>query len=236
VVESCVNAVGINLNTASKHLLTYISGLGPTLAQNIVDYRDEHGSFKSRKQLMKVARMGTKAFEQSAGFLRIRDSQNPLDNTGVHPESYEVVKRMAKDNQCTVYDLTQDANLRKNIDLSKYISETVGLPTLRDIIKELEKPGLDPRGTAQTFEFADIRSIEDLEVGMILPGIINNITNFGAFVDIGIKESGLVHISQLANKFVKNPADVVSLQQKVRAKVIDIDLKRGRIQLSMKQV
>jgi len=236
VVESCVNAVGINLNTASKHLLTYVSGLGPSLAQNIVNYRSEEGTFTTRKQLMKVPRMGAKAFEQSAGFLRIRDAKNPLDNTGVHPESYPIVKQMAKDLGCTVSDLIRQPQLRKQIELKRYVTDTVGMPTLTDIMKELEKPGLDPRGTAQPFEFANIHSIEDLEVGMVVPGIVNNITNFGAFVDIGIKESGLVHISQLANKFVKNPADVVSLQQEVQVKVMEVDLKRGRVQLSMKEV
>lgn len=235
VVESCVNSVGINLNTASKHLLTYVSGLGPTLAQNIVNYRSEAGAFTSRKQLMKVARMGAKAFEQSAGFLRIRQAENPLDNTAVHPESYHIVQQMAKDLGCTVSDLIQQTALRKQIDLRQYTNDKVGLPTLNDIMQELEKPGLDPRGTARPFEFANIRTINDLNIGMLVPGIINNITNFGAFVDIGIKESGLVHISQLANKFVKNPADVVSLNQEVMVKVMEVDLKRGRIQLSMKE-
>jgi uncharacterized protein len=235
VVESCVNAVGINLNTASKHLLTYVSGLGPGLAQNIVAFRAEEGAFTTRKQLMKVPRMGAKAFEQCAGFLRIKDARNPLDNTGVHPESYPVVQQMASDLGCKVIDLIQQPQLRKQIDLRRYVSDQTGLPTLNDIMKELEKPGLDPRGTARPFEFANIRTIDDLHTGMVIPGIVNNITNFGAFVDIGIKESGLVHISQLANKFVKNPADVVSLQQEVMVKVMDIDLKRGRIQLSMKE-
>ncbi|MCO6493073.1 MAG: RNA-binding transcriptional accessory protein [Phaeodactylibacter sp.] len=236
VVESCVNSVGINVNTASKHLLTYVSGLGPALAQNIVDYRSEKGAFQARKELMKVTRMGEKAFEQSAGFLRIRDGRNPLDNTAVHPESYHIVEQMAKDQGCGVEDLIRRPELRKKVDLRKYVSGAVGLPTLTDIMKELEKPGLDPRGTARPFEFANIQSIEDLRIGMVVPGIVNNITNFGAFVDIGIKESGLVHISQLANKFVKNPADVVSLGQEVTVKVMDVDLKRGRVQLSMKEV
>lgn len=237
VVESCVNAVGINLNTASKHLLTYVSGLGPTLAQNIVNFRAENGTFNSRKQLKKVPRMGEKAFEQCAGFLRIRDAKNPLDNTAVHPESYHIVEQMAKDLNCTVQSLIDSEQMRKSIDLRRYTTDTVGLPTLKDILSELAKPGLDPRGEAKAFEFAkNINSINDLEIGMILPGIVNNITNFGAFVDIGIKESGLVHISQLANKFVKNPNDVVSLQQEVKVKVTDIDLQRKRIQLSMKDV
>lgn len=236
VVESAVNSVGINVNTASQHLLTYVSGLGPTLAKNIVAFRSENGPFQSRRQLLKVPRMGEKAFEQAAGFLRIREGKHPLDNTAVHPETYPIVEQMAKDLGCTVQDLIDQPKLRKQIDLRRYTSETVGLPTLNDIMKELEKPGLDPRGTAKTFEFANIHTINDLEIGMVVPGIVNNITNFGAFVDIGIKESGLVHISQLANKFVKNPADVVSLNQEVMVKVMDVDLKRGRVQLSMKAV
>lgn len=237
VVESCVNAVGTNLNTASKHLLTYVSGLGPTLAQNIVDYRNENGLFSSRTELKKVPRMGEKAFEQCAGFLRIREGKNPLDNTAVHPETYSIVKKMAADLGCTIEDLVKDESLRKQIDLKRYISATVGLPTLKDILSELAKPGLDPRGSARSFQFAEnIKSIEDLQIGMVIPGIINNITNFGAFVDIGIKAGGMVHISQLANKFVKNPADVVSLQQEVMVKVMDVDIARGRVQLSMKEV
>lgn len=234
VVESCVNSVGINVNTASKHLLTYVSGLGPALAQNIVDYRRENGPFTSRKELLKVPRLGDKAFEQSAGFLRIRDGRHPLDNTAVHPESYPIVEQMAKDLGVTIEDLIQRADLRKQIDLKKYVTDTTGLPTLKDIMQELAKPGLDPRGEARPFQFADIHSIDDLQEGMVVPGIVNNITNFGAFVDIGIKESGLVHISQLADRFVKNPADVVSLQQEVQVKVIKVDRERGRIQLSMK--
>lgn len=237
VVESCVNSVGTNLNTASKHLLTYVSGLGPTLAKNIVDYRDENGLFTSRAQLKKVARMGDKAFEQCAGFLRIRDGKNPLDNTAVHPETYAIVKKMAADLGCKVEDLIKDEKMRKQINLQSYITEKVGLPTLKDILAELAKPGLDPRGSAKSFQFAEnVKSIEDLQIGMVIPGIVNNITNFGAFVDIGIKAGGLVHISQLANKFVKNPADVVSLQQEVMVKVLDVDLARGRVQLSMKDV
>ena len=234
-VESCVNAVGINLNTASKHLLTYVSGLGPTLAQNIVAFRAENGAFQSRNQLKKVARMGDKAYEQCAGFLRIRAGKNPLDNTAVHPESYTIVKQMAKDLNCTVQQLIAQEQLRKQINLKNYTTDTVGLPTLKDILKELDKPGLDPRGHAKAFQFAQhISTIDDLEIGMVLPGIVNNITNFGAFVDIGIKESGLVHISQIADRFVKNPSDVVSLQQEVQVKITDIDLQRKRIQLSMK--
>lgn len=236
VVESCVNSVGININTASKHLLTYVSGLGPTLAQNIVNYRSENGPFAQRKTLMKVPRMGAKAYEQAAGFLRIREAKNPLDNTAVHPESYYIVEQMAKDLQCSVPELLQNSDLRRQIKLSPYVTESVGLPTLKDIIKELEKPGLDPRGKAKTFEFAAIKSIGELHTGMVVPGIVNNITNFGAFVDIGIKESGLVHISQLANRFVKNPNEVVKLNQKVMVKVMEVDLSRKRIQLSMKEV
>jgi len=236
VVESAVNSVGINVNTASKHLLTYVSGLGPTLAQNIVQYRAENGPFHSRRQLNKVPRMGAKAFEQCAGFLRIRDGKHPLDNTAVHPESYPVVEQMAADLGCTVQDLIEQPGLRQQIELRRYITDTVGLPTLKDIMKELEKPGLDPRGQAQSFEFANIHSIQDLQPGMVVPGIVNNITNFGAFVDIGIKESGLVHISQLANKFVKNPADVVSLNQPVQVRIMEVDTQRKRIQLSMKDV
>ena len=235
VVELCVNSVGVNLNTASKHLLTYVSGLGPSLAKNIVEYRNSNGGFSSRKELKKVPRMGEKAFEQSAGFLRIRGGKNPLDNTAVHPESYGIVARMAKDLNCTVDHLIDDKERRGQIKLPDYVTDTVGIPTLKDILKELEKPGLDPRGKAKAFEFdQNIKTIEDLKVGITLPGIINNITNFGAFVDIGIKESGLVHISNLANRFVKNPNDVVKLNQAVNVKVIDVDLKRGRVQLSIK--
>lgn len=235
-VESCVNSVGINLNTASKPLLTYVSGLGPTLAKNIIEYRTENGQFKSRSELKKVKRMGDKAFEQAAGFLRIRDAKNPLDNTAVHPESYTVVKKMAKDLSCTVDTLVKDADLRQQIDLKKYVTDTIGLPTLTDILKELEKQGLDPRGSAKAIEFSQkIKTIEDVQQGMILTGVINNITNFGAFVDIGIKQGGLIHISEMANRFIKNPSEVVSLNQEVKVKVLEVDLKRGRIQLSIKQ-
>ncbi len=236
-VESCVNNVGINLNTASKPLLTYVSGLGPTLAKNIIEYRTENGLFKSRDELKKVKRMGDKAFEQAAGFLRIREAKNPLDNTAVHPESYSVVKQMAKDLNCSVEELIKNESLRKQIDLKKYVTENIGLPTLTDILKELEKPGLDPRGSAKAVEFSKtIKTIEDVHPGMILTGVINNITNFGAFVDIGIKQGGLIHISEIANRFIKNPAEVVSLNQEVQVKVLEVDLQRGRIQLSMKQV
>lgn len=233
-VESSVNAVGINLNTASKHLLNYVSGLGPVLAQNIVDFRSENGPFSSRKTLKKVARLGDKAFEQCAGFLRIRDGKNPLDNTAVHPERYALVEKMASDLGVQVTDLIARAELRKNIQLRNYISEEVGLPTLKDILSELAKSGLDPRGEAKSFQFAEISTIDEVQEGMRLPGIVTNVTNFGAFVDIGIKENGLVHISQLANRFVKNPADVVSLNQQVQVRVIAVDRERKRIQLSMK--
>jgi Transcriptional accessory protein len=235
VVESCVNKVGVNLNTASKHLLTYVSGLGPQLAQNIVDYRAENGAFSSRKEIMKVKRMGAKAFEQCAGFLRIPNSENPLDNSAVHPESYGIVKQMAKDANCAVADLIADKNLRKQIDLNKYVTNEVGLPTLKDIMEELEKPGRDPRTAIKVFQFKEgIYKIEQLEVGMEMPGIVTNITNFGAFVDLGVKQDGLVHISQLANRFVSDPADVVQLHQHVNVKVIEVDVARKRIQLSMK--
>lgn len=233
-VESCVNAVGINLNTASKHLLTYVSGLGPTLAQNIVNHRAANGAFRSRAELKKVPRLGDKAFEQCAGFLRIREAKNPLDNTGVHPERYALVEEMAADLGCKVADLVRDKSLRERIEPKKYVRGDVGLPTLQDILKELEKPGLDPRGEAKPFEFGNVRSIEDLSPGMVLPGIVTNITNFGVFVDIGIKDSGLVHISQLANKFVKNPLDVVQLQQQVTVRVVEVDMVRRRVALSMK--
>ncbi|MBI1227931.1 MAG: S1 RNA-binding domain-containing protein [Bacteroidetes bacterium] len=235
-VESCVNSVGVNLNTASKHLLTYVSGLGPTLAQNIVKYRTENGEFESRVQLKKVARMGEKAFEQCAGFLRIRGAANPLDNSSVHPESYPIVEKMAKDMGVTVVEFVANAEVRRQIDPKKYVTETVGLPTLTDIMKELEKPGLDPRGEAKSFAFANVRTMEDLTVGMVLPGIITNVTAFGAFVDIGVKQDGLVHVSQLSNKYVKNPADVVFLSQEVNVRVVEVDLKRKRINLTMRDL
>lgn len=234
-VESCVNLVGVNVNTASKHLLTYVSGLGPTLAQNIVNYRTENGPFESRRQLLKVPRMGAKAYEQCAGFLRIPQAKNPLDNSAVHPESYPIVEQMAKDLNCTVADLIKDKELRSKIDLKKYVTDTVGLPTLTDILQELDKPGRDPRQKIQVFEFdKNVRTLDDLQEGMELPGIVTNITNFGCFVDIGIKENGLVHVSQLADRFVSNPADVVRIHQHVRVKVISIDHERKRIQLTMK--
>lgn len=236
-VESCVNLVGVNLNTASKHLLTYVSGLGPSLAQNIVDYRTENGPFASRKELLKVPRMGAKAFEQCAGFLRIPGADNPLDNSAVHPESYAIVEKMAKDMKCTVADLIKDKELRAKIDIKKYVTDTVGLPTLNDIMKELDKPGRDPRQQIQVFEFdKDVKTLDDLREGMELPGIVTNITNFGCFVDIGIKENGLVHISQLADKFVSDPTTVVSIHQHVRVKVMGIDHERKRVQLTMKGI
>lgn len=234
-VESCVNLVGVNVNTASKHLLTYVSGLGPTLAQNIVDYRTENGAFHSRKELLKVPRMGAKAFEQCAGFLRIPQADNPLDNSAVHPESYAIVEKMAKYLKCSVADLIKNKELRSQIDIKNYVTDTVGLPTLTDILQELDKPGRDPRQKIQVFEFdKNVQTIDDLREGMELPGIINNITNFGCFVDIGIKENGLVHISQLADKFVSDPTTVVSMHQHVRVRVLSIDHERKRIQLTMK--
>lgn len=234
-VESCVNLVGVNVNTASKHLLTYVSGLGPTLAQNIVDYRTENGPFESRRQLLKVPRMGAKAYEQCAGFLRIPQAKNPLDNSAVHPESYPIVEQMAKDLHCSVNDLIKDKELRNKIDLKKYITDTVGLPTLTDILQELDKPGRDPRQKIQVFEFdKNVRTLDDLQEGMELPGIVTNITNFGCFVDIGIKENGLVHVSQLADRFISDPTEVVRIHQHVRVKVMSIDRERKRIQLTMK--
>ena len=236
-VESCVNLVGVNVNTASKHLLTYISGLGPTLAQNIVNYRAEHGPFTSRKELMKVPRMGEKAFEQSAGFLRIPDGKNPLDNSAVHPESYPIVERMAKDLKCSVADLITDKALKKKLKLTDYLTDKVGMPTLLDIMEELDKPGRDPRQTIQVFAFdPTVKTIEDLKEGRVLPGIVTNITNFGCFVDVGIKENGLVHISELADRFVSDPTQVVSIHQHVKVKVLSVDLSRKRVQLSMKGI
>ena len=236
-VESCVNLVGVNVNTASKHLLTYVSGLGATLAQNIVDYRTANGPFRSRRELLKVPRMGAKAFEQSAGFLRIPHAENPLDNSAVHPESYPVVEQMAKDMGCSVAELMEDKELRSRIRTERYVTDTVGLPTLADIMQELDKPGRDPRKQIQVFEFdKGVRSMDDLKEGMELPGIVTNITNFGCFVDIGIKENGLVHISQIADRFVSDPTAIVSIHQHVRVKVLSIDRERKRIQLTMKGV
>lgn len=236
-VESCVNTVGVNLNTASQHLLTYVSGLGPTLAKNIVEYRKENGEFKSRAQLKKVPRLGPSAFEQCAGFLRIPGAKNPLDNSAVHPESYKIVEQMAEDAHCTVKDLMTDSQKRKSIDIKRYVSESVGIPTLSDIMKELEKPGRDPREKIEEFEFdPNVKTPDDLIAGMILPGIVTNITNFGAFVDIGVHQDGLVHISQLADRYITDPTQIVKLHQHVKVKVLEIDKKRNRISLTMKGV
>ena len=236
-VVSCVNRVGVNLNTASTHLLTYISGLGPQLARNIVDYRNENGPFRSRKELLKVPRLGAKAFEQAAGFLRIRGGSQPLDNSAVHPESYGIVETMAKDLKCTVAELMQSAELRSRIDISKYVTDKVGIPTLTDIMAELEKPGLDPRGPLRKFEFSsEVHEIAHVKPGMVLPGIVSNVTNFGAFVDIGVHVKGLIHISQLApGKYIKDPSQIVSLQQQVLVKVLDVDVERQRISLALEQ-
>ena len=235
-VESCVNLVGVNVNTASKELLTYISGLGPALAQNIVDYRAQNGAFSCREELKKVPRLGNKAFEQCAGFLRIPNGSNPLDNSAVHPESYSIVQHMADDLHCTIDDLMHKKSLRVQIVPENYIDDRVGLPTLRDILQELDKPGRDPRNEIKEFSFSpDIHSIEDLKEGMILPGIVTNITNFGCFVDIGLKENGLVHISELSDSFVNDPSTIVSLHQHIQVRVLHVDLTRKRIQLSMKQ-
>lgn len=234
VVESCVNFVGVELNTASKELLSYISGVGNVLAKNIVEYRNKNGAFKSREELKKVPRFGEKAFEQAAGFLRIHNAQNPLDSSAVHPESYHIVEKMAIDQHCHIADLMQQEELRKQIDLKKYISAKVGMPTLQDIMQELAKPGRDPRNHFENFEFNEnIHTINDLTIGMVVPGIVTNITNFGCFVDIGVHQDGLVHISRLANKYVTNPNDVVKLRQKVMVKVEEIDIPRKRISLSM---
>lgn len=233
-VENAVNKVGVNLNTASKHLLTYISGLGPQLAQNIVDYRTENGPFKNRKQLLKVAKMGAKTFEQSAGFLRIPDAENPLDNSAVHPESYHVVELMARDLNTNVESLVRNKDLIAKVEKEKYVTDKIGLPTLTDILLELEKPGRDPRSSVKVFEFdAGIKTIQDLKTGMELPGIVTNVTNFGAFVDIGVKENGLIHVSQMADRYISNPAEVVSLHQHVKVRVLEVDLQRKRIQLKL---
>ena len=237
VVESCVNSVGVDLNTASQHLLTYVSGLGATLAKNIVDYRREHGAFTSRAQLLKVPRLGPSAYQQCAGFLRIRDAKNPLDNSAVHPESYTLVERMAKDQGCTVAQLIADKQKREGINLPQYVTDQVGMPTLTDIMSELEKPGRDPRQQLEAFEFdKNVQSIDDLVEGMVLPGIVTNITNFGAFVDIGVHQDGLVHISQMANRRINHPLDIVKLHQHVTVRVIEIDTRRHRISLSMKGI
>ncbi|MCT4600108.1 MAG: RNA-binding transcriptional accessory protein [Marinifilaceae bacterium] len=237
VVVNCVNKVGVNLNTASKHLLTYISGLGPVLANNIVEYRQANGAFKKREDLLKVKRLGNKAYEQAVGFLRVSDSINPLENTGVHPESYSIVERMLKDLSLNISDILGNKDICDKIDPEKYINKDFGLPTIKDIIKELEKPGIDPRTVAKILKFDErIRNFEDVEIGMILPGIVTNITNFGAFVDIGTKPNGLVHISQITDRFISSPNEVLKLHQHVKVKVIDIDINRKRIQLSMKEI
>ncbi|WP_346859303.1 Tex family protein [uncultured Draconibacterium sp.] len=237
VVELSVNSVGVNLNTASKHLLTYISGLGPQLAENITNYRKENGMFESREALKKVPRMGPKAFEQAAGFLRIPEAVNPLDNSGVHPESYKIVKQIAKDLKCTLADLIRNEELVSKIDFQKYVTAEIGLPTLNDIKAELLKPGRDPRKPIKVFEFADgIFSINDLHVGMVLPGIVNNITKFGAFVDVGIKESGLIHVSEMADRFISDPNEIVKLHEHIKVRVKEVDIPRKRIQLSLKGV
>lgn len=234
-VESCVNNVGVNLNTASQHLLMYVSGLGPTLAKNIVDYRKENGAFTSRTQLKKVPRLGPAAFQQCAGFLRIPGAKNPLDNSAVHPESYDIVEQMAKDQNCTVSDLISNKEKREAIDIKRYVTAEVGIPTLTDILKELEKPGRDPREQIEEFEFdSRVNTVDDLIEGMELPGIVTNITNFGAFVDIGVHQDGLVHISQMANRRIAHPTDAVKLHQHIRVRVIEVDRRRNRISLSMK--
>jgi uncharacterized protein len=237
VVELSVNSVGVNLNTASKHLLTYVSGLGPALAENITEYRKEHGAFRSREELKKVARMGPAAFEQSAGFLRIPDAENPLDNSAVHPESYKIVKQIARDMKCEINDLVRNEDLVSKIDFQKYVTAEIGLPTLNDIKTELLKPGRDPRKPIKVFEFAEgIFSINDLREGMVLPGIVNNITKFGAFVDVGVKESGLIHVSEMADRFISDPNEIVKLQEHMLVRVKEVDIARKRIQLSLKGV
>lgn len=236
IVISCVNLVGVEVNTASKQLLMYVSGLGPQLAKNIVEYRNEHGPFRSREELKKVNKLGARAFEQAAGFLRISDGENPLDRSAVHPESYHIVDAMARETNCSVVDLMRDENHRNRIDLSRYVKDSVGLPTLQDIMKELAKPGRDPREKFEPFSFTKgIEKIEDVMPGMKLPGVVTNITAFGAFVDIGVHQDGLVHISQLSDRFIKNPNDVVKVHQKVNVTVLDVDLKRRRISLSLRK-
>ncbi len=236
VVMSCVNAVGVEVNTSSRHLLTYVSGLGPQLAQNIIDFRTENGPFSSRKELLKVKRMGEKAFEQSAGFLRIRNAGNPLDSSAVHPESYYVVEKMAKDLGCDVRSLMVDESKRKSIKLENYVTSATGLPTLKDIMEELAKPGRDPRSKIKEFRFADIHSMEDLSEGMVVPGIVTNVTKFGAFVDIGIKQDGLVHVSNMGKNYISDPSKVVKLHQHVMVKILAVDMERRRVQLSMKDL
>jgi len=232
---SCVNSVGVEVNTASKELLSYVSGLSPALAKNIVEFRNQNGPFKDRTTLMKVPRLGEKVFEQAAGFLRIHEAENPLDASAVHPESYEVVQKMASDLGCSVKDLMNSAELRNQLDLNKYVTPKFGLPTLTDILKELEKPGRDPREEFEVFSFTEgVNEIADLKIGMKLPGIVTNVTNFGAFVDIGVHQDGLVHISHLSDKFIKDPKEAVTVQQKVQVTVVEVDVARKRIGLSMK--
>ena len=235
VVESCVNTIGVNVNTASKSLLSYVSGIGAKIAENIVEYRNENGAFKSRNDIKKVPRLGAKAYEQAAGFLRIKNAKNPLDDSAVHPESYTIVNKMAKNENKNVSELIGNTAILQKIDLQKYCTDTVGLPTLKDIINELKKPGLDPREKAKIFTFnQNIKTINDLREGQLLPGIINNITNFGCFVDIGIKESGLIHVSNLSDKFVRDVNEIVNLHQQVIVKVLEVDIARKRIQLTLK--
>ena len=234
-VESCVNSVGVNLNTASSWLLRYVSGIGPVLARNIVDYRAENGPFRSRSELMEVKRLGAKVFEQCAGFLRIPGATNPLDNTAVHPERYALVERMAADAGVTVDAFIADGKVREGVELKRYVTDEAGMPTLTDIMTEIAKRGRDPRGSIQVFEFShEIQSIEDVQVGMILPGIVTNVTAFGAFVDIGIHEHGLIHVSQMADKYVSDPSKVLKVHQHIEARVIQVDLDRKRIGLSLK--
>ena len=235
VVVSCVNSVGVELNTASRELLSYVSGIGPALATNIVDYRNSHGAFHNRHELLQVQRLGAKAFEQCAGFLRVRESDNPLDRSAVHPERYALVEKMAKGVGASVEELMKDKALRSKIDINQFVSDDCGLPTLQDIMKELDKPGLDPRAKFEVFEFdKNVTRIEDLKEGMVLPGLVTNITAFGAFVDVGVHQDGLVHISQLANRRVNDPNEVVHLHQHVQVKVMEVDLRRHRISLTMK--
>jgi uncharacterized protein len=237
VVESCVNSVGVEVNTASMELLIHVSGLGVVLAGNIIAHRNEHGPFGGRRQLLKVPRLGAKAFQQCAGFLRIQGAKNPLDYSAVHPEQYAIVEQMAEDADCTVVDLMQQESARKQIDVSRYVSDAVGLPTLNDIIAELAKPGRDPRAQFEVFSFAEgVNSVEDLQPGMKLPGIVTNVTKFGAFVDIGVHQDGLIHISQLADRFVKDPAEVVRVRQQVMVRVLEIDPARKRIALSLRDL
>jgi uncharacterized protein len=235
-VESCVNLVGVELNTASKHLLSYVSGIGPSIAQNIIDFRTKNGKFKSRKELKLVPRLGEKAFEQAAGFLRIHGAENPLDNSAVHPESYHLVEKMAKNLNTSLKQLIENQNLQKSIDPKQYVTKEVGLPTLNDILNELKKPGRDPREQLESFEFGNVNDIKDLTANMVLPGIVTNITAFGCFVDIGVHQDGLVHLSNMANRFIKDPNEVVKVHQKVTVKVVEVDVQRKRIALSMKDI